>query len=168
LVSGIMRSAAVQRHSEPAEMLAGLNEALQERKLESQFVTMLFALWNDESRTLQIANSGAVQPLFCRSGESATVRVEGFPLGLFPDVAYDELTLTTQPGDVIVFACDGILDAENAQGEMYGQERLTGLLCASRDRPAQQIADAILADVARFQGDRDRFDDETIIVLRVR
>ena len=51
---------------------------------------------------------------------------------------------------------------------MYGEERLAPLLCAHRDRPPQQIADAILADVTRFQGGHDRFDDETIIVLRVR
>jgi len=63
---------------------------------------------------------------------------------------------------------DGILDAENAQGEMYGQERLAGLLCSHRDHPAQEIADAVLADVSRFQGEQERFDDETIIVLKVR
>ena len=167
LVSGIMRSAAVSM-PEPAPMLALLNDALQERKLESQYVTLLFALWNDESRTLQVANSGAVQPILCRAGQSSTIQAEGFPLGMFPNATYDEFTVTTQPGDAIVFVSDGILDAENAQGEMYGEDRLAALLCAHRDHPAQQIADAILADVARFQGDHDRFDDETIIVLKVR
>jgi sigma-B regulation protein RsbU (phosphoserine phosphatase) len=167
LVSGIMRSAA-QQHPQPAQLLASLNDALQERKLESQYVTMLFALWNDENRTLQVANSGAVQPIFCRGGESVTVRAEGFPLGLFPNVTYEELSLATQPGDAIVFVSDGILDAENAAEEMYGQERLSSLLCSHRDAPAKEIADAILSDVSRFQGDHDRFDDETIIVLKVR
>jgi len=167
LVSGIMRSAATQQ-PEPAEMLALLNDALQERKLESQYVSMLFALWNDENQTLQVANSGAVQPIFCRAGQSVTVRAEGLPLGLFPDVTYEELNVATQPGDAIVFVSDGILDAENADGDMYGEDRLAGLLCAHRDRPAQDIADAILADVTVFQGDHDRFDDETIIVLCVR
>ncbi len=167
LVSGIMRSAAQQQPG-PADMLAHLNAALQERKLESQYVTLLFALWNDENQTLQVANSGAVQPVFCRSGQSLTVKAEGFPLGMFPDVAYEEFNVATQPGDVIVFVSDGILDAENEKDEMYGQEQLSSLLCASRDLPACEIADAILADVTRFQGGRDRFDDETIIVLRVR
>jgi serine phosphatase RsbU (regulator of sigma subunit) len=51
---------------------------------------------------------------------------------------------------------------------MYGSDRLSALLCAHRDQPAQDIADTILADVSRFQGAQDRFDDETIIVLRVR
>ena len=169
LVSGIMRAAAAAaQQPEPAQMLAMLNDALQERKLDSQYVTMLFALWNDENQTLTVANSGAVQPVFCRSGQSVTVQAEGFPLGLFPDVTYEEFNVATQPGDAIVFISDGILDAENDQEEMYGQERLSGLLCANRDRPALEIADAILEDVARFQGAKDRFDDETIIVLRVR
>ena len=167
LVSGIMRSAAVH-HPEPARMLSLLNDALQERKLESQYVTMLFALWNDENQTLQVANSGAVQPVFCRSGETITVRAEGFPLGLFPNVNYEEFNVATQPGDAIVFVSDGISDAENAAGEMYGQDQLAGVLCAHRGQSAQEIADAILADVTRFQGGHDRFDDETIIVLRVR
>jgi phosphoserine phosphatase RsbU/P len=167
LVSGIMRAAAAQE-PDPAAMLVLLNDALQERKLESQYVTMLFALWNDDSMTLQVANSGAVQPIFCRSGQSAPVKAEGFPLGMFPDVTYEEFSVATQPGDVLVFVSDGILDAEDETEDMYGQDRLSGLLCSSRDLPAAEIADAILADVTRFQGSKERFDDETIIVLRVR
>ena len=167
LVSGIMRSAAQQKLA-PAAMLALLNDALQERRLDSQYVVMLFALWNDENRTLTIANSGAVQPVFCRGGESITVKAEGFPLGMFPSATYEEFNMATQPGDAIVFVSDGILDAENEKEEMYGEERLARLLCGSRDLPAQHIANAILADVTEFQGSKDRFDDETIIVLKVR
>jgi sigma-B regulation protein RsbU (phosphoserine phosphatase) len=167
LVSGIMRSAAQQKLP-PAAMLAMLNDALQERKLDSQYVVMLFALWNDDNRTLTVANSGAVQPVFCRGGENITVKAEGFPLGMFPNATYEEFNVATQPGDAIVFVSDGILDAENEQGEMYGEERLATLLCGSRDLPAQHIANAILSDVTQFQGSKDRFDDETIIVLRVK
>jgi sigma-B regulation protein RsbU (phosphoserine phosphatase) len=167
MVSGIMRAAAGHQ-PEPAQMLSLLNDALQERKLESQYVTMLFALWDDESRTLTVANSGAVQPVYCTGGRSNTMRAEGFPLGLFPDVSYDEVKITAQPGDVIVFVSDGILDAENEKEEMYGEERLAQALCAHRGEAALEIADAVLEDVTRFQGSKDRFDDETIIVLQVR
>jgi sigma-B regulation protein RsbU (phosphoserine phosphatase) len=167
LVSGIMRSAA-QQQPQPAEMLALLNDAIQERKLESQYVTMVFALWNGDSRTLRVSNSGAVQPVVCRAGSSETVRAEGFPLGMFANVTYDEITIEVALGDVAIFVSDGILDAENASSEMYGQERLFNLLCNQRENSAQAIADAILADVTRFLGDQDRFDDETIIVLKVR
>jgi phosphoserine phosphatase RsbU/P len=166
LVSGIMRSAATQQPG-PAQMLATLNDALQERKLDSQYVTLLFALWNDETRALQVANSGAVQPIVCRQGKSSVIKAEGFPLGLFADVSYDEYQVTTEPGDAIVFISDGISDAENDQEEMYGDERLSAVLCANRGRPAADIAEAILADVNGFQDGHDRFDDETIIVLRV-
>ena len=167
MVSGIMRAAAGQQ-PEPAQMLALLNETLQERKLESQYVTMLFALWDDETRTLSVANSGAVQPVHCSGGQSVTLQAEGFPLGLFPEVSYDEIKVTAQTGDVIVFVSDGILDAENEKDEMYGEERLAGMFRNHRSESALAIADAILEDVSRFQGAKDRFDDETIIVLRVR
>lgn len=167
LVSGIMRSAAQQKPA-PAAMLATLNDALQERRLDSQYVVMLYALWNDENRTLTVANSGAVQPIFCRAGENVVVKAEGFPLGMFPSATYEEFNIATQPGDAIVFVSDGILDAENEKGDMYGEDRLAALLCSSRDLPARHIADAILSDVTQFQGAKDRFDDETIIVLRVK
>jgi sigma-B regulation protein RsbU (phosphoserine phosphatase) len=167
MVSGIMRAAAGHQ-PEPAQMLTLLNDTLQERKLESQYVTMLFALWDDEKRTLTVANSGAVQPILCSGGKSSTIQAEGFPLGLFPEVQYDELKITVQPGDVVVFVSDGILDAENEKEEMYGEERLAQMLCAHRGEPALAIADAVLEDVTRFQGSKDRFDDETIIVLQVR
>ena len=167
LVSGIMRSAAHQQ-LQPAAMLATLNDALQERRLESQYVVMLFAVWNDENQTLQVANSGAVQPIFCRAGESSPIRAEGFPLGMFPNATYDEFSIAAEPGDVFVFVSDGILDAENDKGDMYGEGRLATMICGGRNRTAAQIADGILADVSRFQDGHDRFDDETIIVLKVR
>jgi sigma-B regulation protein RsbU (phosphoserine phosphatase) len=197
LVSGILRSLAA-RHLPPADLLAELNNQLQERKLDSQYVTMLMAVWNDDSRTLQIANAGSVQPLYVtnlsspaltdqttRPGESApagldcvapeegftvsTISVEGFPLGLFPNAQYDELTLETKPGDVLVFFSDGIVDAENAQGEMFGTERLTAVL---REHPsachsAQATVDAIISAVNAFQSGTAHFDDETLVVLRV-
>jgi phosphoserine phosphatase RsbU/P len=167
LVSGIMRSATAQKPA-PAEMLSLLNDALQERRLDSQYVTMLYAVWNDDNRTLQVANAGAVPPIFCRGGEITTMRVEGFPLGMFPEAEYEEFSVATQPGDAFVFVSDGITDAENAQGEMYGTERLCNMLCGHRHLPAAQIAEAIFADVGRFQAGQPRFDDETILVLRVR
>lgn len=175
LVSGIMRSAALH-HPNPAHMLTLLNDALQERKLESQYVTMLYTVWNDEERTLQVANAGAVPPIFCRRGEVTTLSAEGFPLGMFPSARseygpgahYEEFSIVTQPGDAFVFVSDGITDAENKEGEMYGADRLTTVLCGSRHMPASQIAESIFADVAKFQAGKDRFDDETILVLRVR
>jgi sigma-B regulation protein RsbU (phosphoserine phosphatase) len=196
LVSGILRSLAA-RHLTPADLLSELNDQLQERRLDAQYVTMLMAVWHDEDRTVQLANAGSVQPLYItgaavapakttgavapgpRSKKAATqesaaiavttIPAEGFPLGLFPKAEYDELTIQTKPGDVLVFFSDGIVDALNAEGEMFGTERLEAVL---RNHPsgchsAQATVDAILAAVAAFQSGTAHFDDETLVVLRV-
>jgi phosphoserine phosphatase RsbU/P len=173
LVSGILRSLAPQ-HLSPSAMLASLNDQLQERKLDSQYVTMLMAVWDDSNQTLQIANAGSVQPLFVAAnpdpGKPPTVRTiqaEGFPLGLFPNAEYEEFTLSTQPGDLIVFFSDGIVDAINSAGEMFGDERLKQLLESQHHPTAQSTVDDILKAVTDFQAGTDHFDDETIVVLRV-
>jgi sigma-B regulation protein RsbU (phosphoserine phosphatase) len=166
LVSGIMRSEASQ-HLSPSALLEALNDSLQERKLDSQYVVMLYALWNDDNRTLQVANAGASQPLICRSGEVDTVHAEGFPLGMFPNVKYEEFTLSTQPGDSLIFFSDGITDAENAAGDMFGDDRLKALVKKHHQKSASRIADAIFSEVSKFQTERERFDDETLVVLKV-
>jgi sigma-B regulation protein RsbU (phosphoserine phosphatase) len=167
LVSGVMRSAAMRKPA-ASKMLSLLNRALQERRLDSQYVTMLYCIWNDDNRTLQVANAGAVQPIFCRGGEVSIIQAEGFPLGMFAEADYEEFSVSAQPGDAFVFVSDGITDAENSAGDMYGMDRLCEMVCSHRHLEAKQIAESIFADVARFQAGRDRFDDETILVLRVR
>ncbi len=166
LVSGIMRSMAVQRPS-PAQMLAALNEQLQERKLDAQYVTMIFAVWNDHDRTLQVANAGACQPLFCRAKGVEPIQATGIPLGMFPDVEYEEFTLSTQPGDIVVFFSDGMIDAENDRDEMFDMERLTAVLAKNRRCSASTVVASVLKAVSSFQGGVEHFDDETVIALRV-
>jgi sigma-B regulation protein RsbU (phosphoserine phosphatase) len=166
LISGIMRAATSQALS-PAAMLKQLNDSLQERKMDSQYVTMLFAVWNDEKQTVQIANAGAVQPLFCRAGQVETVQAEGFPLGMFKDITYEEFTLSTRPGDAIIFFSDGIVDAVNEQEEMFGTERLIALVEREVKNTAEGMVDAIYQELSAFQGGVERFDDETVVVLKV-
>lgn len=166
LVSGLMRSAAGQRLA-PSELLRTLNDSLQDRRVDSQYVVMLYALWNDDNRTLQIANAGASQPLICRGGEVETIQAEGFPLGLFPNVEYEEFSIATQPGDSIIFFSDGITDAQNEAEEMFGDERLKAIVKKAHQKSASKIADCILAEVGKFQHGYERFDDETVVVLKV-
>ncbi len=146
---------------------------LQERKLDAQYVTMLMSVWDDETRTLRMANAGSVQPLLVRQTESGvaveTIAAEGFPLGLFPAVEYDELAVKTLPGDMVVYFSDGIVDAANGEGEMFGSERLADVLrgepssCGS----AQRAVAAVLKAVEEFQDGVAHFDDETLVILRV-
>ncbi len=166
LISGIMRAATSQALS-PAAMLKQLNDSLQERKMDAQYVTMVFAVWNDEKQTLQIANAGAVQPLFSRGGQVETVQAEGFPLGMFKDVSYEEFTLSTRPGDAVIFFSDGIVDAVNEREEMFGDARLTALVTSHIKSTAQEMVDAIYQELSTFQGGVERFDDETVVVLKV-
>jgi phosphoserine phosphatase RsbU/P len=166
LVSGIMRSEASQRPS-PSALLELLNDSLQERKLDAQYVVMLYSVWNDDNRTLQIANAGATQPLVCRNGEVDTVHAEGFPLGMFPNAKYEEFSLSTQPGDSLIFFSDGITDAQNMADDMFGDDRLKAVVKKNYQKSASKIADAILSEVGKFQGEREHFDDETVVVLKV-
>jgi phosphoserine phosphatase RsbU/P len=190
LVSGILRSLAPQ-HLSPAAMLAALNNQLQERKLDAQYVTMLMAVWDDSNQTLQIANAGSVQPIFVSAATQntahsrtkttpgtpkiapatssisvKTIQAEGFPLGLFPNAEYEEFTLSTRPGDLIVFFSDGIVDAQNATGEMFGDERLSQVLKSQSHPTATSAAQGILDAVTNFQSGTAHFDDETVVVLR--
>lgn len=175
LVSGILRSLAIQQLS-PAKMLAALNDQLQERKLAAQYVTMLMAVWDDADQTLTLANAGSVQPLFVTADTKSltnalsvsTLQLEGFPLGLFPDVTYEETVLPTQSGDMVIFFSDGIVDALNPLGEMFGDDRLSTLLQhhPTAHQSAESAVEAILEAVTLFQAGTDHFDDETVVVLR--
>jgi sigma-B regulation protein RsbU (phosphoserine phosphatase) len=134
---------------------------------------MLMAVWDDSNQTVKIANAGSVQPLFVAANPSVanapsvrTIKAEGFPLGLFPNAEYEEFTLSTQPGDLIVFFSDGILDAENATGDMFGSDRLNDVLQARPHPTAATTVEAILKAVSDFQSGTEHFDDETVVVLR--
>lgn len=182
LVSGILRSLAPRRLS-PGPFLSALNEQLQERRMDSQYVTMLLALWDDSTRTLRLANAGSVQPLLVTRNRPAgqttsltnalevrTLEVEGFPLGLFPKAAYDEMSLHLSPGDEVIFFSDGIVDAINSRGVQYGSDALCTLLQhhPSASEGSQFAVDAILEAVTTHQSGTEHFDDETIVVLRAR
>lgn len=165
VVSGTMRSLAGQKLS-PAAMLQALNNTLHERRLDSQYVAMLYTVWNEENLTLQIANAGASQPILCRDGEIEVIPVEGFPIGMFPQAQYEEISISMRPGDSIYFFSDGISDAENEAEESFG-DRLTDAIARHRHLSAEEAVEAIFTEVQEFQGDCERFDDETLIALRI-
>ena len=182
LVSGLLRSLA-PRHLPPARLLTALNDQLQERKLDAQYVTMLCALWDDATRTLHVANAGSVQPMLVtrtpapghppsltNALEVRTIQAEGFPLGLFPHATYDELALSLVPGDQVLFFSDGIVDAVNSHGEQFGADRLCALM-QQHPIAAQSAAGAVAAiieAVRTHQAGTEHFDDETIVVLQVK
>jgi len=166
LASGMLRS-TVSSEPSAAEMLSAINLALAERSLEAHFVCLLYALWDDSLRTMQVANSGFPRPLLCHSGVITVVEALGLPLGLFEDVHYEELSIAADPGDVFVFFSDGILDAAGPDGEQFGRARLERLVAQTYGASAEEIADSIMLAVDQHSAGADPFDDQTIVVLKV-
>jgi sigma-B regulation protein RsbU (phosphoserine phosphatase) len=166
LASGMLRS-TVSSEPSAAEMLSAINLALAERSLEAHFICLLYALWDDEQRTMQIANSGFPRPLYCHQGTISVVEALGLPLGLFDDAQYDELSIAADPGDVFVFFSDGILDAASPDGEQFGRGRLESAVAGASSGSAEEIADRIMNAVNQFTSGADPFDDQTVVVLKV-
>ncbi len=149
-------------------MLKAMNLSLAERPIEAQFVSILYALWDDSDRSLRIANSGQPHPYRCRNGKAERVEISGLPLGLFATAEYDEVTFQTYPGDVFLFFSDGIPDAQNEAGSVFGLKRLARVLESRCKEPAGKIVDAIFAEVNRFVGNMEAFDDQTVAVLKIK
>ncbi|PYU47063.1 MAG: serine/threonine protein phosphatase [Acidobacteria bacterium] len=169
LAIGTVREIVVDHACEPAGMLALLNQRLVAARLDSRFIAMLFAVYEASTRKLTLANAGGPYPLLVRKGEVQAIRLEGVPLGLIPDTQYDETTIDLEPGDVVLFASDGILESENAAQEEFGPERLKEILSAiSQWDSAQAITEQILAATDGHSGaGLAPHDDRTLVVLRV-
>jgi len=169
LAIGTVREIVVDHACEPASMLALLNQRLVAARLDSRFIAMLFAVYEASTRKLTLANAGGPYPLLVRKGEVQAIRLEGVPLGLIPDTQYDETTIDLEPGDVVLFASDGILESENAAQEEFGPERLKEILSAiSQWDSAQAITEQILAATDGHSGaGLAPHDDRTLVVLRV-
>lgn len=167
LVSGIVRSLAPDEPL-PAEMLAAVNQSLNQRKLDAQYVVLTCAVWDDQKRSMRMANSGMPRPIFCRKGHAHMIEAAGLPLGLFEKVSYEEIVIQAAPGDVFVFFSDGIVDASNPQDEQFGRVRIEHVVAKTCNRNAQQIADALFKATDEFSAGAPVFDDQTVVVLKVR
>ncbi len=167
LVSGILRSHAPIEPG-PAEMLSAVNFSLGERRIEGQFVSLIYAVWDDRNRTLQVANSGLPRPIYCHDGKIEIIEATGLPLGLFDDADYDEFTFRAKPGDMFVFFSDGILDATNRAEELFGRERVAQILAANPDASADEVVKLIFKAVAEHASGEEAFDDQTVVAIRVK
>ena len=167
LVSGIVRSMTPGEPT-PAQMLNALNRSLNQRRLDAQFVVLTCALWDDEKRTMRVANSGLPRPVYCHLGHAHMIEAAGLPLGLFEDVNYDEITIKASPGDVFVFFSDGIVDASNPRDEQFGRARIEKVIARHCEGSARQIVDALFEAADKFSEGAPVFDDQTVVVLKVK
>ena len=167
LVSGILRSHAPIEPG-PAEMLSAVNLSLAERRIEAQFVSLIYAVWDDEHRTLLVANSGLPRPIYVHDGKNTVIEATGLPLGLFDDADYDEFRFKMKPGDMFVFFSDGILDARNRSGELFGRGRAEKVVAECAGRSADCVVDSLFKAAAEHSAGVETFDDQTVVAIKVK
>ena len=167
LVSGIIRSHAPMEPG-PAEMLSAVNYSLADRRIDGQFVSVIYAVWDDENRTLQVANSGLPRPVYCHNGKTQLIEATGLPLGLFDDADYDEFTFQAKDDDIFVFFSDGILDATNKAGDLFGRTRLEKVIAEQCANSAEAMVKSIFKAAAEHARGVETFDDQTVVAIKVK
>jgi sigma-B regulation protein RsbU (phosphoserine phosphatase) len=166
LVSGILRSHAPIEPG-PAEMLSAVNFSLGERRIDGQFVSLICALWDDVNLTLHVSNSGLPRPIYCHDGKTEIIEATGLPLGLFDDAEYDEFKFQAKPGDLFVFFSDGILDARNKAGDLFGRHRVEQIVAENATASAECLVHSIFQAVESHASGVETFDDQTVVAIRV-
>jgi sigma-B regulation protein RsbU (phosphoserine phosphatase) len=169
LAIGILRELVHDSAASAAEMLQQLNNRLLAARLDAKFIAMQFAIYDAALRELNIANAGGTLPLLVRSGEVTEINVTGMPLGLLPEAEFDEATLTLVPGDMVVFASDGVQESMNREQEEFGTERLKALLATVvPEDPGYTVAQRIVKATDEHTGaGRPPHDDRTLLILRL-
>src|ERR687893_360892 len=114
--------------SSPGEVLSRVNETLFARIPPNMFVTCFYAILDPESATLSYANAGHDPPYLQRRGEAEELRARGMPLGLMPGMDYKEGEVSLGEGGCVLFYSDGLVEAHDPRGEMFGFPRLRRLV----------------------------------------
>jgi len=168
----LVRSRTYRRRYAPERfsvsgVLDAMNRILHERQLEEYYCTLCYALFDFKRRVLMMSNSGLPYPIRCGAADCGQIALPGVPLGSFPAVTYDEVTVPLERGDVFVFCTDGIYETVNEQGAELGARRVCEIVSAHRQDDARAIVDAIFDAATAFRGDAPQHDDMTAVVVRI-
>jgi sigma-B regulation protein RsbU (phosphoserine phosphatase) len=166
LANGFLHSCAAEE-LDPQEMLKRLNQHLIQLTNLDHFVAMMYSTWDERERVAEICNGGLPAPLLCRRGEVQPLPVYGMPLGLLPDCEYEQVRVEYLPGDTVLFCTDGVIEAFNPEGEEFGFERLSRVLCENSDASPDAIVDSVVAAVRQHCRGEPFMDDLTVGVLEV-
>jgi serine phosphatase RsbU (regulator of sigma subunit)/ketosteroid isomerase-like protein len=152
--------------SSPGEVLARVNEALLARIPPNMFVTCFYAILEPESGHLLYANAGHSLPC-CRRKDAATdLSARGMPLGLMPGMRYEEKETILGPGEGVLFYTDGLIEAHNPQGEMFGTPRLRSLM-SEHPMGGADLSTTLLEVLYSFVGEGwEQEDDITLLTLK--
>src|SRR5499426_748722 len=167
-----VRSRTMRRHFTPerfsvAGVLQAMNTILHERHLEEYYCTLCYALFDFARGSVTLSNSGLPYPIRCSAESCGQIELPGVPLGSFPGIVYDQVTLELEPDDVFVFCTDGIFEANNPEGAEFGASRLCEVVDKNRALPARAIVDAIFDAVTAFRDSATQLDDMTAVAVKV-
>jgi serine phosphatase RsbU (regulator of sigma subunit) len=151
--------------SSPGEVLSRVNETLLARIPSNMFVTCFYTILNPKSGHLSYANAGHDLPyLRRRDGEAEDLRARGMPLGLMPGMSYEEKETILEAGEAALFYSDGLVEAHDPKGEMFGFPRLWALVAEHGEKGS--LADLLLEKLYSFVGeDWEQEDDITLLTL---
>jgi serine phosphatase RsbU (regulator of sigma subunit)/predicted ester cyclase len=162
---GMLRLAA-QSHSSPAEMLQGVNEVLFPNIPTNMFVTCFYAILEPNSGRLSYANAGHDLPYLHRNGEAEELRARGMPLGLMPGMRYEEKETIVHSGQAALLYSDGLVEAHDPEGAMFGFPRLRTLI-AERAEEERPLGEVLLEELYSFTGEGwEQEDDITLLTLK--
>ena len=149
----------------PGEILKQVNDNLFPDIPPNMFVTCLAALLDSRTGRLQYANAGHDLPYVRHSAGVSELRATGMPLGLMPDMSYEEKEITLQPGESILLYSDGLVEAHSPQREMFGFPRMQRYVGAHPEGAA--LIDSLLAELEQFTGEEwEQEDDITLLTLQ--
>lgn len=132
-----------------------------------KFVTLFYAILNFEKHMLCYCNAGHNYPfVFRKNEEPIRLDVGGLVLGALEEYDYREATVPFQPGDTLLIFSDGISEAQNENGDDFGEDRLAEVAAGCLEAPTTQIIDSIMQAVREFTGDIPQSDDMTILVVK--
>jgi len=164
----LIRTYAAEYPTQPELVLSAANRRIMMDTRTSMFVTVFYGILDPAAGILTYCNAGHVPPylLSAQNGDAVqTLRRTGPLLGIFEDAIWEQRTVQLAPGDALVLYTDGVTDAEDGTREFFGQERLLEIVEANRGRSAQDVQDALIAEVHKFVGDAPQFDDLTLVVV---
>src|SRR3712207_2336850 len=154
--------------SSPGEVLERVNEALLSRIPANMFVTCFYCVLDPERGNLSYANAGHDLPYLRRGGgDCKELRARGMPLGLMPGMSYEEKEITLEAGDSALFYSDGLVEAHNPKGEMFGFPGLRVLVAEHDDDDERSLVNSLLGELYSFVGEGwEQEDDIALVTLR--
>ena len=161
---GMLRAVA-QNSASPGEVLLRVNEALSARIPASMFVTCFYGVLDPKSGAFAYANAGHDLPYVRRGGDADELRARGMPLGLMPGMSYEEKETILEAGETALFYSDGLVEAHNPEGEMFGFPRLQALVAGHGEGGA--LVEFLMEELYSFTGERwEQEDDITLVTLQ--